>query len=52
MEQPELLALAIHNVDSDVRQGEERILLGENGAGQLTLLKIISRADVKDCGSI
>jgi len=41
-----------HNAASDVRQGEEPILLGENSAGQLTLLKIISGADVKDCGSI
>jgi ABC-type sugar transport system ATPase subunit len=52
VEQHELLALAVHNVDSDVRHGERQILLGQNGAGKLTLMKIIRGAYVKDCGSI
>ena len=41
---------ALDNVDFDVLGGEVHVLLGENGAGKATLIKIIAGTEQKDNG--
>jgi ribose transport system ATP-binding protein len=43
---------ALQAVDFDVRQGEVHVLLGENGAGKSTPVKILTGAQHKDAGEI
>ncbi|NPA23879.1 MAG: ATP-binding cassette domain-containing protein [Crenarchaeota archaeon] len=45
-------ALALDNVDFDLRYGEIHALLGENGAGKTTLVNIISGVYSADSGEI
>jgi ribose transport system ATP-binding protein len=45
-------ALALNNVDFNVRPGEVHVLLGENGAGKSTLIKIIAGAEQRDEGDL
>ncbi|WP_322112089.1 sugar ABC transporter ATP-binding protein [Brevibacillus ruminantium] len=42
----------LHDVHLDVRQGEVHVLLGENGAGKSTIIKIMTGAYTKDKGEI
>lgn len=43
---------ALNNVDFDLNPGEIHVLLGENGAGKSTMIKIISGALSPDAGEI
>jgi ABC-type sugar transport system ATPase subunit len=43
---------AVQGVDFDVRPGEIHALLGENGAGKSTMVKIISGAITQDAGTL
>ena len=42
----------LHGVDLDVRYGEVHALMGENGAGKSTIIKIITGVFSKDAGEI
>jgi ribose transport system ATP-binding protein len=42
----------LHNIDLDVKKGEVHVLLGENGAGKSTMIKILTGAYSKDTGTI
>ena len=42
----------LHGVDLDVRYGEVHALMGENGAGKSTIIKIITGVFTKDKGEI
>ena len=42
----------LHGVDLDVRYGEVHALMGENGAGKSTIIKIITGVFTKDAGDI
>ena len=42
----------LHGVDLDVRYGEVHALMGENGAGKSTIIKIITGVFTKDSGEI
>jgi ribose transport system ATP-binding protein len=44
--------VALDGVDFDLRRGEVHVLLGENGAGKRTLIKILSGAYPPDAGRI
>ena len=44
--------LALDSVDFDIRQGEVLALLGENGAGKSTIIKILSGVYAPDGGQI
>jgi ribose transport system ATP-binding protein len=44
--------VALDNVDLDVRQGEVHILVGENGAGKSSLVKVLSGVYAADEGTI
>ena len=44
--------LALDKVDLDVLPGEVHVLLGENGAGTSTLMKVLSGAVKRDAGEI
>ena len=44
--------LALDNVDLEVKAGEVLALIGENGAGKSTMMKILSGALVNDQGEI
>lgn len=44
--------LALDQVDFSLREGEVMALLGENGAGKPTLLKVLSGVYQKDEGEI
>ena len=41
----------LKNIDLNVRQGEVHALMGENGAGKSTIIKIITGVYTKDSGS-
>ncbi len=43
---------ALKGVSFDLRAGEVHALVGENGAGKLTLIKVITGAHHPDSGSI
>ncbi|MGC4030971.1 MAG: ATP-binding cassette domain-containing protein [Tepidisphaeraceae bacterium] len=43
---------ALRGVDFDLRPGEVHALLGENGAGKSTMIKIIAGAHAQDAGTI
>ena len=43
---------ALHNVDLTLSQGEVLSLVGENGAGKSTMMKILAGIHVPDAGSI
>lgn len=43
---------ALKDVDFDLESGEVHFLLGENGAGKSSLMKILSGSVKKDCGII
>lgn len=43
---------ALEDVDLDIRRGETHVLLGENGAGKLTFVKILSGVHKADSGEI
>src|SRR5690606_12457650 len=43
---------ALDGVDLDVRPGEVHCLLGQNGAGRSTLLKVLAGAHLPDEGEI
>src|ERR1700716_727251 len=45
-------ALAVHEIDLDVRQGEVHALLGANGAGKSTLIKLLAGVHEPDSGGI
>ena len=45
-------AIALNNIQFDVRPGEVHVLLGENGAGKSTLMKVLSGAYTPDAGVI
>jgi ribose transport system ATP-binding protein len=42
----------LHNVNIEVEKGEVHVLLGENGAGKSTIIKILTGAYTKDSGEI
>ena len=42
----------LYNVDLDVKYGEVHALMGENGAGKSTIIKIITGVFTKDAGEI
>lgn len=42
----------LHNIDIEVKKGEVHVLLGENGAGKSTIIKILTGAYTKDTGKI
>ncbi len=42
----------LKNVDLDIRRGEVHALMGENGAGKSTIIKIITGVYTKDAGQI
>lgn len=44
--------VALNNINVEVQQGEVRAIVGENGAGKSTMMKIISGAIVPDEGVI
>ena len=44
--------IALDDIHLDLRRGEVHVLLGENGAGQSTLVKILSGAPQKTAGRI
>ena len=44
--------VALDDVDFSVRPGEVHVLLGENGAGKSTMIKIISGVVEKDAGEM
>ena len=44
--------VALDNVDFFLKRGEVHLLMGENGAGKSTMLKILSGAYTKDSGEI
>lgn len=44
--------VALDNIDVEVLQGEVRAIVGENGAGKSTMMKLISGAIVPDEGTI
>src|SRR6202167_4220447 len=43
---------ALRNVSFEVAPGEVHVLIGENGAGQSTLMKILSGAHAPDAGAV
>ena len=43
---------AIRNADLTVKVGQVHALVGENGAGKSTMIKILSGAETADTGSI
>src|SRR5688500_14621391 len=44
--------IALDGVDFDLRAGEVHVLLGENGAGKSTFVRILSGATARDAGTI
>ena len=40
----------LHGVDFEIRAGEKIVLLGDNGCGKTTLLRLLSRLEKPDCG--
>jgi ribose transport system ATP-binding protein len=44
--------IALDGVDFDLRAGEVHVLLGENGAGKSTFVRILSGATARDAGEI
>lgn len=42
----------LHNINLDVEMGEVHVLLGENGAGKSTIIKILTGAYTKDTGQV
>ncbi|MDQ7865008.1 ATP-binding cassette domain-containing protein [Peribacillus frigoritolerans] len=42
----------LHNINLDVAKGEVHVLLGENGAGKSTIIKILTGAYTKDTGEV
>ena len=44
--------IALDGVDFDLRAGEVHVLLGENGAGKSTFVRILSGATTRDAGEI
>jgi ribose transport system ATP-binding protein len=42
----------LKNVDLEIRKGEVHALMGENGAGKSTIIKIITGVYTKDAGQI
>src|SRR5690625_155893 len=42
----------LHDINVDIKKGEVHVLLGENGAGKSTIIKIITGAYDKDSGEI
>ena len=44
--------VALDGVDFDLRAGEVHVLLGENGAGKSTFVRILSGATARDAGEI
>jgi len=42
----------LHNINIEVEKGEVHVLLGENGAGKSTIIKIITGAYEKDIGEL
>ena len=44
--------LALNNVDFKVRKGKINVLVGENGAGKSTMMKILAGVETKTSGSI
>ena len=44
--------VALDGVDFDLRAGEVHVLLGENGAGKSTFVRILSGATTRDAGEI
>ena len=44
--------LALNNVDFNLKEGEVHALIGENGAGKSSLIKILSGAHQMDRGEI
>ncbi|MFE4810643.1 sugar ABC transporter ATP-binding protein [Peribacillus simplex] len=42
----------LHNINLDVEKGEVHVLLGENGAGKSTIIKILTGAYTKDTGEV
>jgi len=44
--------VALDGVDFDLRPGEVHVLLGENGAGKSTFVRILSGATTRDAGTI
>ncbi|MCM3652286.1 sugar ABC transporter ATP-binding protein [Metabacillus litoralis] len=42
----------LHNISLEIQKGEVHVLLGENGAGKSTIIKILTGAYSKDTGEI
>ncbi|MGW9019730.1 sugar ABC transporter ATP-binding protein, partial [Priestia megaterium] len=42
----------LHNINLEIQKGEVHVLLGENGAGKSTIIKILTGAYSKDTGDI